>query len=184
MLGADKAVRAYAACVRSFSLLERRMPELLQLSDYERRPSLYLAVDDSGVGGARARGRRPAIDGIAGVVGRGRRAAAAIWLSSAGRDSFGVGRTGGSVPSGAWRFCRRHSPWCEIFARSRVETIDEAERSIPIARRAYSGRRRARGGVRGLRVTAFLEPKWRAIHNTFALVTEPLEEPARATRLP
>src|SRR5436190_1155982 len=43
-MGAEKALRAYRACVASLALLEQRFPELLPQVGYERRPSLYLAA--------------------------------------------------------------------------------------------------------------------------------------------
>jgi glycine/D-amino acid oxidase-like deaminating enzyme len=48
--GAEAAARAYRACLDSIPLLERRFPELLAQSDFERRESVYLAADESAVG--------------------------------------------------------------------------------------------------------------------------------------
>src|SRR6187549_748132 len=53
-LGADAAARAYLACASSFNLLEQRFPELLQVSNYRRVPSLYLAEDSRSVSALQA----------------------------------------------------------------------------------------------------------------------------------
>jgi glycine/D-amino acid oxidase-like deaminating enzyme len=53
-LGAGRALRAYQACAARFELLERGFPELLQLANYQRRESLYLAEDQAAIGALRA----------------------------------------------------------------------------------------------------------------------------------
>jgi glycine/D-amino acid oxidase-like deaminating enzyme len=184
MLGADKAVRAYAACARSFSLLEKRMPELLQLSGYERRASLYLAADDSGVAELKIE-----------LAARQAMGLKVSWVDADElRRRFGCQRPGAILSElGAqvdpFRLARgifagavRHG--VKMFARSRVDALDEAGSVFRLRVGSHAVNAAHVVVCAGYESLRFLPPEMAEIHNTFALVTEPLDEPARATRLP
>jgi len=184
MLGADEAVRAYAACARSFSLLEKRMPELLQLAEYERRASLYLAADDAGVAELKIE-----------LAARQSMGLQVSWVETDElRRRFGCQRPGAILSElGAqvdpFRLARglfagavRHG--VKVFARSRVDAIDEAGSVFRLRVGSHVVNAAHVVVCAGYESLRFLEPEIAQIHNTFALVTEPLEEPARATRLP
>jgi len=184
LLGAERAIRAYAACARSFSLLEKRMPELLQLSDYERRPSLYLAADDSGVAELKAE-----------LAARQAMGLQVSWLEADElRRRFGCHRPGAILSElGAqvdpFRLARglfagavRHG--VKIFARSRVDAIDQAGSVFRLRVGSHAVSAAHVVVCAGYESLRFLKSDVAQIHNTFALVTEPLDEPALATRLP
>ena len=183
LLGADKALRAYTACARSFQMLESRMPELLVLADFGRRESLYLAADESAV--AELRVEYAARQAIGLNVS---------WLEAGElQRRFGCRRPGGILSAlGAqvdpFRLARalfqgaaRHG--AKIFARTKVVAIDEA--GIAFQLRTEGGQTVNAAHVivcAGYESLGFLERKVADIHNTFALVTEPVGE--RATRSP
>ena len=54
LIGAERAIEAYRACVGSFDLLEERYPVLLTASNYQRRESLYLAENERALPALRA----------------------------------------------------------------------------------------------------------------------------------
>jgi glycine/D-amino acid oxidase-like deaminating enzyme len=183
-LGAEKAVRAYAACARSFSLLEKRMPELLQLSEYERRPSLYLAADDSDVAELKIE-----------LAARQAMGLQVSWLEADElRRRFGCHRPGAILSElGAqvdpFRLARglfagavRHG--VKVFARSRVDAIDEAGSVFRLRVGSHAVSAAHVVVCAGYESLRFLKADVAEIHNTFALVTDPLDEPALATRLP
>ena len=184
LLGADKAVRAYSACARSFSLLERRMPELLQLAEYERRASLYLAADEDGVAELKIE-----------LAARQAMGLKVSWVDAeALRRRFGCLRPGGILSElGAqvdpFRLARgllagatRHG--VKVFARSKVDAIDEAGSVFRLRVGPHAVNATHVVVCAGYESLRFLEPEVATIHNTFALVTEPLAEPALATRMP
>src|SRR6185436_13879315 len=125
MLGAERAMRAYRACADSFTLLEKRFPELLPQAGYERRPSLYLASDERAVDTLRAE-----------LAARRDIGFACEWLDEGElQRRFGCQRPGGILSAlGAqvdpfrltralFSACRRHG--VRQFARTRVTQIDE-----------------------------------------------------------
>ena len=184
LLGPERAVRAYAACARSFSLLEKRMPELLQLSDYERRASLFLAADEPGVAELKIE-----------LAARQAMGLKVSWVEADElRRRFGCHRPGGILSElGAqvdpFRLARglfagavRHG--VKVFARSRVDSIDEAGSVLRLRVGPYAVNAAHVVVCAGYESLRFLPTEVAKIHNTFALVTEPLDEPAHATRLP
>src|SRR6185369_1972008 len=123
MLGEQRALLAYRAGVDSFARLEERFPELLRLSNYRRRESLYLAEDDDAVPALRAELAARRAVGID-----------CQWLDGAQvRQRFGCRRPGGILSAlGAEldpvRFTQalisgveRHG--VPVFTRTRVERV-------------------------------------------------------------
>lgn len=175
MLGAERAMRAYLACAQSFTLLEQRLPELLPLAGYERRPSLYLASDEKAVPTLRAE--------MAARRGIGLHC---DWLDAeAVRSRFGCRRPGGILSAlGAqvdpFRLTRglfaanlRHG--VRLFARTKVTQLEEQADTIRLMTEGghvvTAGHVVMCGGYESL---DFLPKGFADIHNTFALVTEPL----------
>jgi glycine/D-amino acid oxidase-like deaminating enzyme len=175
MIGAERAMRAYLACARSFTLLEQRFPELLPLAGYERRPSLYLAAGEKIVPTLRAE-----------MAARRDIGLHCEWLDAqALRSRFGCQRPGAILSAlGAqvdpFRLTRglfaanvRHG--VRVFARTRVTQIEDGAASMRL--RTASGHTITAayavvcGGYESL---DFLPPGFADINNTFALVTEPL----------
>jgi len=184
LLGADRAMRAYTACARSFQLLESRMPELLALADYERRDSLYLAADDAAIAELE--------------VERAARQAIGLHVAWVGADEvqrrFGCRRPGGILSSlgaqvdplrlarGLFAGSVRHG--VKVCARSRVDAIDAAGAGFQLRVGGHTVNAAHVVVCAGYESLRFLAPEVAQIHNTFALVTEPLANPARATGLP
>jgi glycine/D-amino acid oxidase-like deaminating enzyme len=184
LLGADRALRAYRACAQSFSLLEGRMPELLQLSDYERRESLYLAADDAGASQLQIE-----------LAARQAIGLHATWLDAHEvQRRFGCRRPGGILSAlGAQvdplRLARgliagavRHG--VQVFARSKVDAIEAAGTAFQLRVGSHTVNAAHVIVCAGYESLRFLEPEVADLHNTFALVTEPLADRARATGLP
>jgi glycine/D-amino acid oxidase-like deaminating enzyme len=174
-LGADRAMRAYRACAASFELLERRFPELLPASNYERRPSLYLAEDEKAL---------PALRGeLAARRGIGLECE---WLDEDElRRRFGCVRPGAILSAlGAqldpYRFtravfsgCMRHG--VRMFARTRVAQIEEGADALRL--RTADGHVVTAAQVvvcAGYESLEFLPAGIADVNNTFALVTEPV----------
>jgi len=184
-LGAARAARAYLACVASFSRLERRFPELLRLSNYRRRESLYLAKDDAALPVLRAE--------LAARRGIG---IDCEWLEGAELERrFGCRRPGAILSAlGAEldpvRFTQaliagveRHG--VPVFARTRVTGIEPRIGGLVV--HVEGGHEVTAGHVvvaAGYESLDFLPHKVAEIHNTFALVTEPLPDRARVDSLP
>jgi glycine/D-amino acid oxidase-like deaminating enzyme len=185
MLGAEAAMQAYMACAQSFAMLEGRMAELLPLADYERRESLYLAARESDVeplqaelAARRAIGLKAQWLGADEVLQRFgcRRPGAILSALGAQVDPFRLARA--LFQSGA-----RHG--VRMFARTKVETIEAAGEGL---------RAQVAGGhvvnaehvvvCAGYESLKFLPQKVAEIHNTFALVTEPLKPADRAAHMP
>jgi glycine/D-amino acid oxidase-like deaminating enzyme len=178
ILGATAAAQAYLACVASFARLERRFPDLLPLADYRRGPSVYLASDDSAVPELRAElGARRAL-GIQ-----------AEWAESAElREKYGLHRPGAIVSAlsatiDPVRFtravlagCLRHG--AKLYTRAQVERIDSQDDGMVLAM-AGGHQVRAKHVVvaAGYSSLEFLPAEVANIDNTFALVTEPVEDP-------
>jgi len=184
LLGAVKALRAYAACARSFQMLESRMPELLTLAEYERRDSLYLAPDDRAVSELK--------------IELAVRQAMGLHVSWIDADElqrrFGCRRPGGILSSlgaqvdpfrltrGLFAGAVRHG--VKVFARSRVDAIDAAGEAFQLRVGVHTVNAAHVVVCAGYESLRFLEPEVAQINNTFALVTEPLADAARATGLP
>lgn len=180
-LGATAAAQAYLACVASFARLERRFPDLLPQCDYRRGPSVYLASDQSAVDELRAElGARRAI-GIQ-----------VEWAESAElREKHGIDRPGAIVSAlsatiDPVRFtravlagCLRHG--AKLYTRAQVERIDSRDDGMTLAM-AGGHQVRARHVVvaAGYSSLDFLPAEVADIDNTFALVTEPVDDPRLA----
>lgn len=185
LYGADAASRAYLGGVRSFSMIEQRFPELLQQSGYERRECLYLAADEAALPALRAEGDARRELGIH-----------VDWL--AGEElhrRYGCDRPGALLsPLAATldpvRFTRGLLAACarrgvSLYSRAKVESIDGVGDGLALA--IEGGRRvRARHVVvaAGYESLRFLPSQLADIDNTFALVTEPLQDPAWIAGLP
>jgi glycine/D-amino acid oxidase-like deaminating enzyme len=189
-IGAARAALAYRACAESFERLERRFPELLPLANYERRPSLYLAADSGTV---------PALE----VELAARRAIGleCEWIDPQALERrFGCRRPGAILSSlGAQmdplRFTRALLAGCErhgvaLRTGTRVERIEETGDRLRLVLDGVPAAESitARDVVvcAGYESPKFLPAGWDSvadINNTFALVTEPLDDPAQA-RIP
>jgi len=185
LLGAKPAIRAYRACAESFSLLESRLPELLPLAGYERRPSLYLASTDKDIATLRTE-----------LSARRDIGFACEWLESEElRQRFGCQRPGGILSAlGAqvdpfrltralFSSCRRHG--VQLFARTRVTQIEE--QGDALALRTEGGQTVTAAHVvvcAGYESLDFLPAGFADVHNTFALVTEPVAAPEKMATLP
>ena len=185
LLDAGRAARAYLACAASFEILERRFPELLKLSNYRRRESLYLAADEAAVPVLRAEmDARRSIGFACEWLDRGELEAKTGCLrpggicSALGAELDPV-RFTQAVMSGV----ERHG--VRVFARSRVKAIETHGAGLRLV---------TDGGAwidtqhvvvcAGYESRDFLSREWADIDNTYALVTEPLTDLARAHALP
>jgi glycine/D-amino acid oxidase-like deaminating enzyme len=185
MLGAEPAMRAYLACAASFSLLEKRFPELLPHAGYERRPSLYLASDEKAVDTLRAE-----------LNARRNIGLACEWLESDElRRRFGCQRPGGILSAlGAqvdpYRLARalfagaaRHG--VRLFARTKVAEIVGEPAAMQVRTAAGHTVTAAQVVVcAGYESLDFLPYDVAEVNNTFALVTEPLANRAWIDTLP
>jgi len=185
LLGAKPAMRAYRACADSFSLLEARFPELLPQAGYERRPSLYLASTEKDVDILRAE-----------LGARRNIGLACEWLEGEElQRRFGCQRPGGILSAlGAlvdpFRLarallssCRRHG--VQLFARTKVMQIEEQGEALVL--RTADGHTVTAAHVAvcaGYESLDFLPTGFADVHNTFALVTEPLATAEKAHTLP
>ncbi len=184
-VGEQRALLAYRACFESFTRLEGRFPELLKLSNYRRRSSLYLADDEESVPILRAEQAARRAIGID-----------CEWLDGAevGRR-FGCRRPGGILSArGAEldpvRFTQalitgieRHG--VPVFTRSRVRRIAaRGERLVLETAEGHEVRASHAVIAAGYESLDFLQRKVATIVNTFALVTEPLAERARIDAMP
>ena len=182
LLGAEPAMRAYLACAASFALLEQRFPELLPLAGYERRASLYLASDEKAVPALRAelaarRGIGLACEWLEGEVLRDRfgcrRPGAILSALGAQVDPFRLTR-------GLFASCLRHG--VRLFARTKVTQIDEQGEQLQL--QVAGGHTVTASHVvvcAGYESLDFLPGGFADVHNTFALVTEPLAPDELAT---
>jgi glycine/D-amino acid oxidase-like deaminating enzyme len=188
LVGAERATLAYRAGVAVFPMIERRFPELLAASSYERRQSLYLASTDGDVPALKAERAARAAIGID-----------CLWLDGPELERrFGCHRPGALLSTLGAQLdpvrltravlagCERHG--VEIRTRETVAAIEDAGAHLRVT--LESGRTlRARDVVicAGYESLKFLpEPAQFPIHlhNTFALVTEPLAPDARVSSLP
>jgi len=182
LLGADAAMRAYLACAASFPLLEQRFPELLPLAGFERRESLYLASDEKAVPALRAE-----------VAARGGIGLSCEWLDGeAVRGRFGCQRPGAILSAlgaqvdpyrlarGLFAGCVRHG--LRLFARTKVIQIEEQGEQLKL--RTADGHTVTASHVAvcaGYESLDFLPEGFADVHNTFAVVTEPLTRGGLAT---
>jgi glycine/D-amino acid oxidase-like deaminating enzyme len=185
MVGPEKATVVYQACARSFGMLEHRFPELLAQSGYERRESVYLASNERAVPELKAeQAARRAIK------------LHTEWLEGDElQRRYGCRRPGAIVSALAATFdpvrfargvlagCKRHG--LRVYARAEVESIEDAGEKLRL--RVKGGRQLTANHVvvaAGYESLQFLPEPVANIDNTFALVTEPLPQSHRATRLP
>jgi glycine/D-amino acid oxidase-like deaminating enzyme len=182
LLGADAAMRAYLACAASFPLLEQRFPELLPLAGFERRESLYLASDEKAVPALRAevaarRGIGLSCEWLEGEAVRGRfgcqRPGAILSALGAQVDPYRLAR-------GLFAGCVRHG--LRLFARTKVVQIEEQGEQLKL--RTLGGHTVTASHVAvcaGYESLDFLPEGFADVHNTFAVVTEPLSRRGLAT---
>jgi glycine/D-amino acid oxidase-like deaminating enzyme len=178
MLGAERAARAYRACLDSLTQLEQRFPELLPWANYERRASLYVAADQASLPALETElAARRAID------------IRCEWVGSVDLERrFGCRRPGAILSARAaqidpLRFtrgvlagCARHG--VEIRTRTRVQEIVERGESFEL-KFADGGALAAKHVIvcAGFESPQFLSGDYAQLVNTFALVTEPLAQP-------
>jgi len=182
LLGADAAMRAYLACAASFPLLEQRFPELLPLAGFERRESLYLASDEKAIPALRAelaarRGIGLSCEWLEGEAVRGRfgcqRPGAILSALGAQVDPYRLAR-------GLFAGCVRHG--LRLFARTKVIQIEEQGEQLKL--RTAGGHTVTASHVAvcaGYESLDFLPEGFADVHNTFAVVTEPLSRSGLAT---
>jgi glycine/D-amino acid oxidase-like deaminating enzyme len=184
-LGAEAATRAYLACAASIDIIEARFPELLGTSNYRRLPSVYLAADAGAVPTLRAElaarqalGLQCAWLESGELVERyGCRRPGAI-LSALGAQLDPVAFTQGLVAG-----LERHG--VRVFARSRVTGVVEQGERLRLDLESGVSVDAAHVVVAaGFESLDFLPRPVADIDNTFALVTEPLRDRARALTLP
>jgi glycine/D-amino acid oxidase-like deaminating enzyme len=184
-LGAERAIAAYQACVESFDLLERRFPELLAHSNYRRCESLYLAENERALPALRSELQARCDLGLS-----------CQWLERAEIESrYGCRRPGAILSSlggqlDPVRFTQaliagveRHG--VSVFARTPVKSIEEHDGKLRITTGA--GHFVDAGHVvvaAGFESVDFLDTRVADIANTFALVTEPLEDAQRVATMP
>lgn len=184
-LGAEAAMRAYRACAASFPLLEQRFPELLPVAGYERRPSLYLASDESSVATLQAelaarRGIGLSCEWLGGDELRRRfgclRPGAILSALGAQVDPFRLAK-------GLFASCIRHG--VRMFARTKVTQIEEGPDTLRLHTAAGHVVTAAHVAVcAGYESLDFLPGGIADVNNTFALVTEPLAARAWLANLP
>jgi glycine/D-amino acid oxidase-like deaminating enzyme len=184
-LGADSAARAYQACADSFGMFEERFPDLLETANYRRVPSLYLAADARAVptlhaelAARRALGLQCTWLEPGELIERYRCRRPGAILSALGAQLDPIRFTQGLVAS-----LERHG--VRLFARSRVTGVAEQGERLQLI---------VEGGARidaahvvvaaGYEAMEFLPRPVAEIDNTYALVTEPLRDRARALTLP
>jgi glycine/D-amino acid oxidase-like deaminating enzyme len=185
MIGAPGATLAYRACARSFGILEHRFPEVLAQSAYERRESVYLASNEKAVPTLRAE-----------LAARRAIHIHAEWLEAGElQNRYGCRRPGAILSALAATFdplrftrgvlsgCARHG--LRLFARAEVAAIEEAGDQMLLK---VNGDRQVRARhvvvAAGYESLRFLPRDVANIDNTFALVTEPLQDRRRAAALP
>jgi len=185
LLGERRALLAYRACLESLARLEARFPELLKLSNYRRRESLYLAADDAAVPALRAELAARRAIGIH-----------CDWLDGTEvRRRFGCRRPGGILSAVAAeldpvRFTQalvtgleRHG--VAVFSHTRVQRIDSrGERLVLVTGEGQEVRAAHVIVAAGYESLNFLPRKVATVANTFALVTEPLAERVRVDAMP
>jgi glycine/D-amino acid oxidase-like deaminating enzyme len=185
MLGAERAVRAYLACVESFQLLEQQCAALLAGCDYQHRESLYLAENEASLEPLRREFEARRAIGLQ-----------CEWLERAELDQrFGCRRPGAILSAlGAqvdpYRLTRalfttavRHG--VQLVARTQVTSIEDGGDSLLLKTNQGRTVRAAQVVVAaGYESLEFLPREIADIHNTFALVTEPLSECGRVTAMP
>jgi glycine/D-amino acid oxidase-like deaminating enzyme len=184
-LGADAAAEAYLACAASIDLFEQRFPELLEVSNYRRAPSLYLAADEEAVPDLQAE-----------LAARRALGFRCEWLEQDElQRRHGCRRPGGILSAlgaqldpvcftqGLVAGLERHG--VRLFARSRVTGI--VERGARLRLEIEGGARVDAAHVvvaAGFESLDFLPQPVADIDNTYALATEPLRDAGRAKSMP
>ncbi len=187
-LGADAAARAYLACAASFDSLERRFPELLRASNYQRVASLYLAHEVAVVPALRAE-----------VAARRALGFHCDWMEQAElAERFGCRRPGAILSAlGAQidpvRFTQGLAAGLErhgvrLFARSRVSEITENGACLRLATEGGAVVDAAHvviaAGFESLDFLARPQAEKIDNDNTNPLVTEPLADRSPALTMP
>lgn len=185
LLDVERATRAYRACAASIDMLEQRFPELLKLSNYQRRPSVYLASDEAAVATLRAE-----------LDARRRIGFDCEWLNREELErSIGCRRPGairsalgGEIDpvrftQAVMAAVQRHG--VRVFARTRVKSLESRGAGLRLLTETGAWVDAAHVVVAaGFESMDFLPRHWADIDNTFALVTEPLADPRRAYSMP
>jgi glycine/D-amino acid oxidase-like deaminating enzyme len=183
--GAGPATLAYRACVDAIPLLERRFPELLAQSDFERRESVYLAADESAVDELRAELAARRAIGIR-----------AEWLDAAElQRRYGCRRPGAIVSPlaaildpvrftrGVLSGCLRHG--VGVYGRGAVARLEAGGDQLILGLENGHAVRAAHVVIAcGYESLSFLDGEVADIDNTFALVTEPLADRGAAASMP
>ena len=185
ILGAEPAMRAYRACASSFSMLEERFPHLLPQAGYERRQSLYLATGEKDVDILRSE-----------LAARRNIGFSCKWMESEELlRQFGCRRPGGILSAlGAqvdpfrltralFSSCQRHG--VRLFARTPVMQIEEQGEAMVL--RTAGGHTVTAAHVAvcaGYESLDFLPAGFADLHNTYALVTEPLAAREKVDTMP
>ncbi len=183
--GAKPATLAYRACVDAIPLLERRFPELLAQSDFERRESVYLAAGESAIDELRLELAARRAIGIH-----------AEWLDGAEvRRRYGCRRPGALVSPlaaivdpvrftrGVLSSCIRHG--VEVYGRNAVARLEAGRDHVTVRLENGHAVRAAQLVIAcGHESLSFLDGEVADIDNTFALVTEPLAERGVAASMP
>lgn len=181
MSGAAVAARAYLACVDSFERLERRFPELLAQCGYRRDQSVYLASEKSAVAEMRAEFAARRAIGIDVAWMEGEELQEKYGLRSPGAIVSAVSATLDPVrfTRGVLAGCLRHG--VQQFSRAEVQAIEEEGNGL-VLRMTGDHVVRAQHVVMaaGYESLRFLSLDVAQIDNTFALVTEPVDDPRRA----
>lgn len=185
LVGAEHATLAYQACAASIGKLERRFPELLKLSNYCRRESLYLAENESALPPLRA--ELAAREGIGlhcewiderELERRFRCHRPGAILSALGADLDPVRFTQGLVAG-----LERHG--VRLFARTRVTGIAGRGEGLRLTTDKGATIDAAHVVVAaGYESLDFLPQRVADIDNTYALVTDPLPDPLRVQAMP
>ncbi len=185
MIGAERAIAAYRACVGSFDVLEGRYPVLLSASNYQRRESLYLAADARALPALRSELQARSDIGIPcrwvegeELEGRHRCRRPGAILSSLGAQIDPVRFTQALIAG-----VERHG--VSVFARTAVKSIDESGGRLRLTTAQGHGVTAEHVVVAaGFESVDFLRGDFADIANTYALVTEPLEDSRRIATMP
>ena len=175
-LGPERATLAYRAGIASFAMLERRFPELLAQSGYERRESVYLASDTKVL--ATLRAERAARAGI-GIACEWLEADEVARRYGCQRPAALVSALGAQIDPvrftrGVLAGCERHG--VELHTGAVVKALEEEGETLRVMLESGTVIR-ARDVVicAGYESPRFLPDVAADLNNTFALVTEPVE---------
>jgi glycine/D-amino acid oxidase-like deaminating enzyme len=185
MIGAQRATRAYQACGESFGMLERRFPDALRISGYQRQASVYLAKNEAAVPALQAE-----LEARRGIGFQ------CEWMDRAGLEAEVGCRRPGAIRSALGAkldplrftqviFADAERRGVTVFARSRVKHIEPRGAVLRLSTEAGAWID-ARYVIvcAGFEAGDLLAGEWANIDNTYALVTEPLADAQRAHSLP